>query len=146
MIDEGETETKEREKMSEKPNKGLIAGTLAALGAVGRRNAVTRTVVARALGMASRDGQRIVSKLLEAERSEGVICSCGRGIFIPADSAEGDREVAAYIAEVSRKGAGSFKSIRGAKKYLAQREREKSGQMDLSEVAKGTGSEEAERD
>lgn len=54
--------------------------------------------------------------------------------------------MAAYIAEVSRKGAGSFKSIRGAKKYLAQRQREKSGQMDLPEVTKDTGSEEAERD
>ena len=132
--------------MSEKTNEGLIAGTLAALGAVGRRNAVTRTVVARVLGMGSRDGQRTVSKLLEDERSEGVICSCGRGLFIPADSAEGDMEVEAYIAEVSRKGAGSFKSIRGAKKYLAQRKREKSGQVDLYEVTKGAESEEAERD
>ena len=130
--------------MSKQQNEGLIAGTLEAIGAVGRRNAVTRTMVAMALGMASRDGQRTVSKLLEVERSDGVICSCGRGLFIPEDSPEGDREVAAYIAEVSRKGAGSFKSIRGAKKYLAQRQREKSGQMDLSEVTKGTGSEEAE--
>lgn len=120
--------------MSKQQNKGLIAATLEAIGAVGRRNAVTRTVVARALGMGSRDGQRTVSKLLEDERSEGVICSCGRGIFIPADSAEGDREVAAYIAEVSRKGAGSFKSIRAAKKYLAQRQRERSGQVHITEA------------
>lgn len=53
--------------MSEKQNEGLISGTLEAIGAVGRRNAVTRTVVAKALGMTSRDGQRTVSKLLESE-------------------------------------------------------------------------------
>lgn len=132
--------------MSEKPNKGLIAGTLEAIGAIGRHNSAPRLTVARSLGMDGRDGERAISKLLEIERKDSVICSCGRGLFLPEDSPEGDREVAAYIAEVSRKGAGSFKSIRGAKKYLAQREREKSGQMDLSEVAKGTGSEEAERD
>ena len=63
-----------------------------------------------------------------------MICSCGRGLFLPEDSAEGDREVAAYIAEVARKGAGSFKSIRGAKKYLAQRERERSGQVNITEA------------
>ena len=132
--------------MSKQQNEGLIAATLKAIGAVGRCNSAPRLIVARSLGMDGRDGERAISKLLEIERKDSVICSCGRGLFLPEDSAEGDREVAAYIAEVSRKGAGSFKSIRGAKKYLAQRERERSGQMDLSEVAKGTGSEEAERD
>lgn len=120
--------------MSKQQNKGLIAGTLAALGAVGRRNSAPRLTVARSLGMDGRDGERAISKLLEIERKDSVICSCGRGLFLPADSAEGDREVAAYIAEVSRKGAGSFKSIRGAKKYLAQRERERSGQIRLTEA------------
>ena len=55
MIDEGETETKERGRMSEKTNEGLIAGTLAALGAVGRRNSAPRLTVARSLGMDGRD-------------------------------------------------------------------------------------------
>lgn len=130
--------------MSKQQNEGLIAATLEAIGAIGRHNSAPRLTVARSLGMDGRDGERAISKLLEIERKDSVICSCGRGLFLPEDSPEGDREVAAYIAEVSRKGAGSFKSIRGAKKYLAQRQREKSGQMDLSEVTKGTGSEEAE--
>lgn len=132
--------------MSNIKNDGLIAGTLEAIGAIGRHNSAPRLTVARSLGMDGRDGERAISKLLEIERKDSVICSCGRGLFLPEDSPEGDREVAAYIAEVSRKGAGSFRSIKQAKKYLAQRQREKSGQMDLSEVAKGTGSEEAERD
>lgn len=130
--------------MSKQQNEGLIAATLEAIGAIGRHNSAPRLTVARSLGMDGRDGERAISKLLEIERKDSVICSCGRGLFLPEDSPEGDREVAAYIAEVSRKGAGSFKSIRAAKKYLAQRQREKSGQMDLSEVTKDTGSEEAE--
>ena len=120
--------------MSEKTNEGLIAGTLAALGAVGRHNSAPRLTVTRSLGMDGRDGERTISRLLEIERKDSVICSCGRGLFLPEDSPEGDREVAAYIAEVARKGAGSFKSIRGAKKYLAQRERERSGQVHITEA------------
>lgn len=121
--------------MSKQQNEGLIAATLEAIGAIGRHNSAPRLTVARSLGMDGRDGERTISKLLEIERKNAVICSCGRGLFLPEDSPEGDREVAAYIAEVTRKGAGSFRSIQQAKKYLAQRQQERSGQVRLTEAA-----------
>ncbi len=122
---------------------GLIAATLRSMGAVGRRNAVTRTQVARTLGMDTAEGKRTVSRLLERERPEGTICSSGNGLFVPEDSEEGDREVAAYIALVSKKAAGAFKSLKGAKKYIAQRKREKSGQLNLMGVTEEDAEEES---
>ena len=114
---------------------GAVEAVLCALGAVGRDHAVTREQVARALGLSSQDGSRTVSKLLEKEREEGVICSSGSGLFLPEDSEKGDVEVMAYISQVSRKGAGSFRSIRGAKRYIDMRLRRKSGQVEISEGA-----------
>lgn len=127
--------------MMKETEDGLIAATLRSMGAVGRRNAVTRTQVARTLGMDTRDGKRVISKILEAERAEGIICSCSMGLFLPMDSDEGDQEVMSYIATVSRKGAGSFRSIKGARKYIARRQREKSWQtqLDLTEVVEEDG-------
>lgn len=110
---------------------GPVEAALRALGAVGRCNAVTREQVARAIGLSSQDGSRTVSKLLEREREKAVICSSGSGLFVPEDSEKGDLEVVAYIAEVTRKGAGSFRSIRGARRYIERRKCEKSGQLHI---------------
>ena len=113
---------------------GPIECVLRSLGAIGRDHAVTREQVARALGLSSQDGSRTVSKMLEKERAESVICSCGTGLFVPEESDKGDLEVIAYISEVSRKGAGSFKSIKGARRYIQKRQRRKTGQIEISEV------------
>lgn len=110
---------------------GAVEAVLRAMGAIGRDNAVTREQVARAMGLDSQDGKRSVSKILEAERVDSVICSSGSGLFVPEDSEKGDLEVVAYIAEVTRKGAGSFRSIRGARRYIERRKREKSGQLHI---------------
>ena len=122
--------------MMREQKEGLVAATLKAMGAIGRRNAVTRTEVARCLGMDTAEVKRTVSRLLERERPDGTICSSGSGLFIPEDSEEGDMEVAAYIAFVTKKAAGAFRSLAGARKYIAQRQRQKSGQtqLDLTEV------------
>ena len=106
---------------------GLIAGYLRRIGAVRRRNSITRENVAKGVGLSS---ARQVSKVLEVERVTTVICSCSKGLFLPSDDAEGDAEVRRYIETVSRKGAGAFKSIAAARRYL----REVRGQQEITEV------------
>lgn len=99
----------------QKQDEGLICAFLRKNGAVGRNNAIPREETARGVGLSC---ARMVSKALEEERQSVVICSCERGLFLPTDDAEGDAEIMRYIQTVSRKGAGSFRSLAAARRYL----------------------------
>lgn len=109
---------------------GLIAGYLRRIGAIGRHNSMIREKVAVGVGLSS---ARQVSKVLEDERVTTVICSWSKGLFLPSDDAEGDAEVRRYIETVSRKGAGAFKSIAAARRYL----KEVRGQEAINDVIRG---------
>ncbi len=70
---------------------------------------------AKVLGLSD---PRYVSKMMEAERGDTVICSCGRGLFLPGDDEAGVREVRQYVGQVEGKGIGSLRSVRSARRWL----------------------------
>ena len=93
---------------------GAIETILRSKGAVGEENAVTRREVADAFGL-QKDGERKVSKLLEKERQGRTICSCARGLFLPAEGLKGEMEVRRYLRKCEAIATGTFRSLRAAR-------------------------------
>ena len=93
---------------------GPVERILLSKAAIGQENAVTRREIANALGL-QKDGERKVSKLLEKERQGRTICSCARGLFLPAEGLKGEMEVRRYLRKCEAIAKGTFMSLRAAR-------------------------------
>lgn len=116
---------------------GPVEGFLQSVLAFGKEAAVTRPVIAGALGYKrDKNGARRVSMLLEAERVKGaVILSDSDGVYLPSrDPEQGRREVEHYIRLQSARARGCFRSLRSAKLHL--RRLDGQTELDLTEDKK----------